>query len=82
MTVKEKIGLVVSDKMTNTRIVAVNARIRHKKYGKVVTRTKRYAVHDSELNSKVGDKVRIRQTRPLSKTKNWILTNIIDKSST
>ncbi len=82
MTIKEKIGIVVSDKMLDTRIVTVNKRIKHKKYGKVVTRTKRYAVHDSEFNSKIGDKVRIRQTRPLSKTKNWVLTNIIDKSST
>ena len=57
MIVKEKIGIVVSDKMTNTRIVAVSARVIHKRYRKVITRTKRYAVHDSEFNSKAGDKV-------------------------
>ena len=62
MAVKEKIGIVVSDKMTKTRIVAVNDRVKHKRYGKVVTRTKRYAVHDSEINSVIGDKVKIRET--------------------
>ena len=60
MAVKEKIGIVVSDKMTKTRIVAVNYRVKHKRYGKVITRTKRYAVHDFEINSVIGDKVKIR----------------------
>lgn len=82
MTTKEKVGIVVSDKMTKTRIVAVNDRITHKRYGKVITRTKRYAVHDSDLNTAVGDKVRIRETRPISKTVNWILTDVLKKSST
>jgi len=82
MTTKEKIGIVVSDKMTDTRIVAVSDRIMHKRYGKVITRTKRYAVHDSDLNARVGDKVRIRETRPISKTVNWILTDLLKKSST
>jgi small subunit ribosomal protein S17 len=49
---------------------------------KVVTRTKRYAVHDSEFNSKSGDKVRIKQTVPISKTKTWIIESILRKSST
>ena len=52
MAVKEKVGIVVSDKMVDTRIVAVSDRITHKRYKKVVTRTKRYAVHDSEFNSR------------------------------
>jgi len=82
MVVKEKIGIVVSDKMTNTRIVAVNDRITHKRYKKVITRTKRYAVHDSEFNSKSGDKVRIIQTVPISKTKTWAIASILKKSST
>lgn len=56
MAVKEKIGIVVSDKMANTRIVAVNNRTIHKKYKKVITRTKRYAVHDSTLLSSLGDR--------------------------
>jgi small subunit ribosomal protein S17 len=82
MAVKEKVGIVVSDKMQNTCIVAVNDRVMHKRYGKVITKTKRYPVHDSDFNSSIGDKVRIRETRPLSKTKNWVITNILRKSST
>jgi small subunit ribosomal protein S17 len=82
MAIKERIGIVVSDKMDKTCIVAVNNRIMHKRYGKVIIRTKRYAVHDSEFNSSIGDQVRIRETRPLSKTKNWILTDVSRKSLT
>jgi small subunit ribosomal protein S17 len=82
MTAKEKIGIVVSDKMKDTRIVAVNDRIMHKRYKKVVTRTKRYAVHDSTCNASVGDQARIRETKPISKTKNWILINVLRKSVT
>jgi small subunit ribosomal protein S17 len=82
MTTKEKVGIVVSDKMTNTRIVAVSDRIMHKRYAKVITRTKRYAVRDTDFNAGIGDKVRIRETRPISKTVNWILTDILKKSST
>ena len=68
--------------MINTRIVAVNDRITHKRYKKVITRTKRYAVHDSEFNAKSGDKVRIIQTVPISKTKTWAIASILKKSST
>jgi small subunit ribosomal protein S17 len=82
MAVKEKIGIVVSDKMKDTCIVAVSDRIIHKRYKKVITRTKRYAVQDSTFNSAIGDKVRIRETRPISKSKNWILINILTKSAT
>jgi len=56
--------------MKNTRIVTVNDRIIHKRYKKVVTRTKRYAVHDSTFESSIGDQVRIQEVKPLSKTKN------------
>ena len=82
MAVKEKIGIVVSDKMKDTRIVAVNDRVIHKKYKKVITRTKRYAVHDSESNSSIGDQVRIRETKPISKTKKWVLISVLRKSAT
>ena len=82
MAVKEKVGIVVSDKMKDTSIVAVNDRIIHKRYKKVVTRTKRYAVHDSTFNASIGDQVRIRETKPISKTKNWVLTNVLRKSVT
>ena len=82
MAVKEKIGIVVSDKMTDTCIVAVNDRITHKRYKKVITRTKRYVVHDSNFNSSIGDQVRIRETKPMSKTKNWVLISVLRKSAT
>jgi small subunit ribosomal protein S17 len=82
MAVKEKVGIVVSDKMKDTIIVSVSDRIIHKRYKKVITRTKRYAVHDTTSNSSVGDQVRIRETRPISKTKNWVLVSILRKSAT
>jgi|TARA_B110000503_G_scaffold128421_1_gene199426 small subunit ribosomal protein S17 len=82
MVAKEKIGIVVSDKMQKTLIVAVNERITHKKYGKVITRTKRYPVHDSDSISSIGDKVKIQSCRPISKNKNWILLTILNKHST
>ena len=72
----------MSDKMLNTRIVAVDDKVSHKNYNKVVTRTKRYVAHDIECNSKVGDTVKIQETRPISKTKNWLLVSILEKSST
>ena len=81
MAVKERIGIVVSDKMKNTRIVAVNDRIIHKRYKKVITKTRRYAVQDSNFNSSIGDQVRIRETKPISKTKNWVLINVLSKSA-
>lgn len=82
MSTKEKIGIVVSNKMNKTCIVAVNNRINHKRYGKVITRTKRYAVHNNEFDLSIGDKVRIYETRPISKTVNWTLADILKKSST
>ena len=82
MTVKEKVGIVVSDKMMDTCIVAVNDRVIHKRYKKVITKTKRYAVQDSTFNASIGDQVRIRETKPISKTKNWVLINVLRKSTT
>ena len=82
MAIKEKIGIVVSDKMQDTRIVAVNDRVIHKRYKKVITKTKRYAVQDLSFNASVGDQVRIRETKPISKTKNWTLISVLRKSAT
>ena len=82
MAVKEKVGVVVSDKMKDTCIVAVNDRVLHKRYKKVITKTKRYVVHDSTFNSSIGDQVRIRETKPMSKTKNCSLTGVLRKSET
>jgi small subunit ribosomal protein S17 len=81
MAVKERIGLVVSDKMDKTVVVAVENRSAHPKYGKIVVRTKRYKAHDEENKCKTGDRVRIQETRPLSRTKRWIVADIISNAS-
>ncbi len=81
MAVKERVGLVVSDKMDKTVVVAIENRSPHPKYGKIVVRTKRYKVHDEENKCKSGDRVRIRETRPLSRTKRWSVTDILNESS-
>lgn len=73
MSIKEKIGVVVSNKMSKTITVAVKTKIAHNKYGKVLARTKKYKVHDEGNECNVGDIVRIQETRPLSKTKFWKL---------
>ena len=78
MAVKERVGEVVSDKMDKTIVVAIENRSPHPKYGKIVVRTKKYKVHDAENKCQIGDRVRIRETRPLSKTKRWALEEIIE----
>jgi small subunit ribosomal protein S17 len=78
MAVKERVGLVVSDKMQKTVVVAVENRAPHPKYGKIVVNTQRYKVHDEENKCKIGDRVRIQETRPLSKTKRWQVTEILN----
>ena len=77
MAVKERVGVVVSDKMDKTVVVAVENRSPHPKYGKIVVRTKRYKVHDEENQCKEGDRVRIHETRPLSRTKRWKVAEIL-----
>ncbi|MBF2008500.1 30S ribosomal protein S17 [Chlorogloeopsis fritschii PCC 9212] len=77
MAVKERVGLVVSDKMQKTVVVAVENRAPHTKYGKIVVKTRRYKAHDEENRCKVGDRVRIQETRPLSRTKRWQVTEIL-----
>lgn len=80
MAVKERVGLVVSDKMNKTVVVAVENRAAHPKYRKIMVQTKRYKAHDEENKCQVGDRVRIQETRPLSRTKRWIVTEIISHS--
>ncbi|MBW4538325.1 MAG: 30S ribosomal protein S17 [Myxacorys chilensis ATA2-1-KO14] len=80
MAVKERVGLVVSDKMDKTVVVAVENRAQHPKYGKIMVRTKRYKVHDEENKCKMGDRVRILETRPLSRTKRWAVAEILSSS--
>jgi small subunit ribosomal protein S17 len=77
MAVKQRVGLVVSDKMEKTIVVAIENRAPHPKYRKIVVRTKRYKVHDEENKCKVGDRVRIQETRPLSRTKRWEVVDIL-----
>ena len=81
MTTKQKTGTVVSTKMDITCIVAVDNLKKHSRYKKVFKTTKRYAVHDPDSLGSIGDTVQIAETRPISKTKNWILTNIVRKTS-
>lgn len=77
MAVKERVGTVVSDKMDKTVVVAIENRSPHPKYGKIVVKTKRYKAHDEDNQCKQGDRVRIRETRPLSRTKRWTVTEVI-----
>ena len=80
MAVKERVGTVVSDKMDKTVVVAIENRSPHPKYGKIVVNTKRYKVHDEENKCREGDIVRIQETRPLSRTKRWKVTEVISSS--
>jgi small subunit ribosomal protein S17 len=77
MAVKERVGIVVSNKMQKTVVVSIENRSAHPKYGKVVVRTKKYKVHDEDNQCKEGDRVRILETRPLSRTKRWTLAEIL-----
>ena len=75
---KTKVGIVVSDKMDKTIVVAMEDFIRHPLYGKAVKRTKKVKAHDENNECQVGDKVRIMETRPLSKDKRWRLVSIVE----
>lgn len=78
--VKEFVGKVVSNKMDKTVVVAVERKFPHPLYGKLVKKTKKFYAHDEENKCKEGDIVRIRETRPLSKLKRWIVVEIIQSS--
>lgn len=77
---KERDGLVVSSKMNKTIIVALVERVRHPKYDKFITRTKKLYAHDEANEAKVGDRVRVVETRPLSKTKRWRVVEILERA--
>jgi len=77
---KTREGIVVSDKMDMTLVVAVNERVSHPRYGKTVQRTKKLYVHDEKNDAKVGDRVRVQETRPLSKLKRWRLTEVVERA--
>ena len=74
---KVREGVVVSDKMNKTVVVAVESLVKHPIYGRRMRRTKRYKAHDEETRCKTGDRVRIEETRPLSKEKNWRVVAIL-----
>jgi small subunit ribosomal protein S17 len=80
MAVKERVGVVVSNKMDKTVVVAIENRSPHPKYGKIVVKTRKFKAHDEENQAKEGDRVRIRETRPLSKTKRWEVAEILTDS--
>ena len=78
---KVRVGVVVSDKQDKTVVVKVERRFAHPLYGKGVARTKKYHVHDENNEYKVGDTVRIVETRPLSKTKRWRVLGLLDRQA-
>jgi small subunit ribosomal protein S17 len=77
---KVRIGKVVSDKMQKTIVVAVETKVRHPLYGKTVNRTTKFKAHDEIDDAKVGDTVKIMETRPISKDKRWRLVEIVERA--
>ena len=76
---KTKVGVVTSDKMDKTIVVGVEQSIRHSLYGKSVKRTKKFKAHDENNECQIGDKVKIMETRPLSKDKRWRVVEVVEK---
>ena len=77
---KVREGVVVSDKMDKTVVVEVEDRVKHPKYAKVIRRTRKYKAHDGDNACGVGDRVRLMETRPMSSTKRWRVTEILEKA--
>jgi len=77
---KERIGIVISNKMDKSIVVAVKRKVKHPIYAKFINRTKKLMAHDEENSCNIGDTVRITETRPLSKNKAWRLVEIIDRA--
>lgn len=77
---KTRVGLVSSDKMDKTIVVSVTEHVKHPLYKKIIKRTFKLKAHDEENSCQIGDKVRVMETRPLSKDKNWRLVEIIEKT--
>lgn len=81
MAVKERVGVVVSNKMDKTVVVAIENRAPHPKYQKIVVKTKKYKAHDEDNKCQEGDRVRITETRPLSRTKRWTVAEILTSAT-
>ena len=77
---KTRVGLVTSDKMDKTIVVSVTDNVKHPLYGKIVKRTYKLKAHDEENQCKIGDRVRVMETRPLSKDKRWRRVDIIERA--
>jgi len=77
---KERIGIVTSDKMDKSIVVSVERKEKHPKYGKFVKKTTKFVAHDEKNDCGIGDTVRIMETRPLSKSKNWRLVEVIERA--
>ena len=77
---KTRVGVVVSDKMDKTIVVAIKTKVRHPLYGKMVNRTRKFKAHDENNECGIGDTVKIMETRPLSKDKRWRVVEIIEKA--
>ena len=77
---KTRVGLVTSDKMDKTIVVSVTDNVKHPLYGKIVKRTYKLKAHDEENQCRIGDRVRVMETRPLSKDKRWSLVEIVEKA--
>jgi small subunit ribosomal protein S17 len=77
----EKVGVVVSDKMQKSCVVAVEWQVRNEMYGKTERRTSKFVAHDEENTAKVGDRVAIVESRPLSRRKRWVLTRVVRKAA-
>jgi small subunit ribosomal protein S17 len=81
MSVKQKMGTVISNKMQKTIVVKIDNRYAHPIYSKIMTKTKKYLVHDEMESCNIGDQVLVQECRPLSRRKRWKLMKIISKSS-
>jgi len=77
---KNKIGIVLSDKMDKSRVIAVKRYLKHPLYGKFIRKTSKFTVHDENNESHIGDIIKVMETRPLSKRKRWRLIEIIEKA--
>jgi small subunit ribosomal protein S17 len=77
---KERIGVVTSNKMDKSIVVAVERKMKHHKYGKFINLTKKFIAHDEKQECNIGDKVKIMETRPLSKNKRWRLVEIMERA--
>ena len=76
---KERVGLVTSNKMDKSIVVSVERKVKHEKYGKFIKMTSKFVAHDESNTCNIGDTVKIMETRPLSKSKNWRLVEVVER---